>query len=83
MVRAPGFVMVTTPPHTQLHVDVIVSAGFEPIMTVGEPGAHGDVVTGMHGCGVSTPWAADVADATCGLERLVHMPNGAMLTLGM
>ena len=31
-----------------------------------------------------TAWlAADVADATCGLARLWHMPNGAMLTFGL
>ncbi len=37
--------------------------------TVGEPGIHGAVVFGMHGMGVSTPLAADVADATVGLAK--------------
>ena len=37
----------------------------------------------MHGIGVSTPNAADVADATAGLARLMHMPNGAMLIIGL
>jgi hypothetical protein len=36
----------------------------------------------MHGCGVSTPIAADVAAATCGLASDVHMPNGMMLVIG-
>ena len=39
--------------------------------------------TGMHGCGVSTPNAAAVAAATCGLAMLMHIPNGIMLTIGM
>ena len=33
-------------------------------MTVGDPGVQGDVVTGIQGCGVNTPKAADVAAAT-------------------
>lgn len=53
--RAPGLVIVITPAQRQLHVDVAVNAGIEPIITVGDPGAQGVVVLGMHGCGVSTP----------------------------
>jgi hypothetical protein len=45
------------------------------------PGVHG-VVTGTQGIGVSTPNAAAVAAATVGFARLVHMPNGAMFTIG-
>jgi hypothetical protein len=41
------------------------------------------VVAGMHGCGVSTPIAAAVAAATCGLVGLMHIPNGAMLATGV
>lgn len=74
--------MVITPPHAQLQVHVEVSAGAPLICTVGEPGAHGATVTGMQGCGVNTPIAAEVAEATCGLDNVVHMPNGMMLTLG-
>jgi hypothetical protein len=51
-------------------------------MTVGEPGTQGDGVIGMHGIGVSTPKAAAVAAATCGLAGDMHMPNGMMLTIG-
>src|SRR3954471_13537151 len=36
----------------------------------------------MHGAGVSTPMAADVAAATTGLDGVVHIPNGGMLTIG-
>jgi hypothetical protein len=39
-------------------------------------------VAGMHGCGVSTPCAAVVAAATCGLARLLHIPKLGMLTFG-
>lgn len=59
-----------------------VNAGVPPTVTVGEPGAHGPAVTGMHGCGVRTPCAADVAEATCGFDSVVHMPNGAMFMFG-
>jgi len=52
-------------------------------MTVGEPTIHGAGVTGMQGIGVSTPIAADVAEATAGLARLVHIPKGMMFTIGL
>ena len=39
-------------------------------------------VTGTQGIGVSTPDAAAVADATAGLEGVMHMPNDMMLTKG-
>ena len=42
-------------------------------MTAGDPGTQGDVVAGIQGCGVKTPRAAEVAAATCGLLRVVHM----------
>lgn len=44
-------------------------------MTVGDPGAHGEAHAGTQGIGVSTPPALAVADATVGLERLLHIPN--------
>jgi hypothetical protein len=36
---------------------------------------------GTQGCGVKTPNAAAVADATIGLLRDVHMPQGVILTM--
>jgi hypothetical protein len=36
----------------------------------------------MHGCGVSTPKAADVAEATSGLARDMHMANVGMFSIG-
>lgn len=59
-----------------------MSAGRPPTSTVGEPGAHGVVMTGMHGCGVNTPNAAAVAAMTWGFAGLRHSPNGAMLAPG-
>ena len=53
----------------------LLSAGFEHISTVGDPGAHGAAHAGMHGMGVSTPSAAAVAAATVGLAGLLHIPN--------
>jgi hypothetical protein len=74
--------MVIAPPHVHWHVHDEVNAGAPLICTVGDPGVHGATVTGMHGCGVSTPNAADVAAATCGFDGVVHIPNGMMLTIG-
>jgi hypothetical protein len=55
----------------------------KPISTVGEPVVHGAGVFGTQGMGVRTPIAADVADATVGFAREVHMPKGMMLTMGV
>jgi hypothetical protein len=52
------------------------------MVTLVEPGVHGAVVIGRHGCGVRTPEAADVAAATWGLAIDMHIPKGAMLTFG-
>jgi hypothetical protein len=65
-----------------VHVEVLVRAGTPPALTFGDPGVHGAVITGMHGCGVRTPAAADVAAATCGFDGVVHMPNGATFSIG-
>ncbi len=53
-----------TPPHVHMHWETFVKTGWPPTVTVGDPGAHGDAVAGMHGCGVNTPNAAAVAAAT-------------------
>ena len=79
----PGTVMEMTPAHMHMHLDVSLSAGIPPIMTLGDPGAHGVVVFGTQGIGVRTPRAADVAAATVGLARLVHAPNVGMFTIGL
>ena len=72
-----------TPPQLHRSLDVLFSAGMFPISTVGLPGTQGAGVTGMHGIGVRTPKAAAVAAATVGLEGVVHMPKGRMLTIGL
>lgn len=71
------------PPHIHMHLLVLLRAGMLLISTVGDPGAHGVGVLGMQGMGVSTPRAADVADATTGFARLVHIPNVMILTSGL
>src|SRR5580704_742745 len=52
-------------------------------MTVSAPGSQGAVVTGTQGIGVRTPSAAAVADATSGLEGLLHIPNVGTFTIGL
>ena len=66
-----------------MQIDELVSAGAGPDMTVGEPGAHGATVTGMHGIGISAPKAAAVAAATNGFAMLMHIPKPVMLRKGL
>jgi hypothetical protein len=75
--------MLMTPAQLHMHLEELFKAGKPPIVAVGEPGAQGAVVTGMHGIGVSTPIAADVAAATVGLAKDMHMPNGGIFVIGM
>jgi hypothetical protein len=65
-----------------MHLEVLLSAGCPPIITVTEPGTQG-VVTGIQGMGVNTPNAAAVAEATVGLAIEEHTPKVAMLVMGM
>jgi hypothetical protein len=65
-----------------MHLETLSSAGMLAIITVGAPGTHGALVTGMHGIGVSTPSAAAVAAATIGLAGELQTPNGMMFTSG-
>ena len=79
----PAKLIVMAPPQLHMHCDELFNAGLLPIITVGDPGAQGAAITGMHGIGVSTPRAAAVAAATIGLANDWHMPNGGMFTIGM
>lgn len=60
----PGFVMVIEPPHMHMHLQLSVRAGTPFTFIFALPGAHADVMAGVHGCGVNVPMAADVAVAT-------------------
>ncbi len=72
-----------TPPQVHINLELLFIAGIEPISVNGFPGVHGATVTGTHGIGVKTPIAAAVAAATVGLAGDWHIPNGAMLTIGL
>lgn len=64
-----------------MHFPLASSAGI--LQTFAIPaGAHGAVITGMQGIGVSTPIAAAVADATVGFAILWHIPKGGMFSIG-
>src|SRR5262245_12681369 len=71
------------PAHVHISLEVLSSAGALSRSTVTAPGTHGEVVAGMQGIGVSTPIAAAVAAATCGLAMLWQAPNGMMFFMGM
>jgi hypothetical protein len=70
------------PPKLHWQVEVVSTQGRPPTVTDTDAGVQGDPVAGTHGCGVSVPWAAAVAEATCGLPRLLHMPNVGILVCG-
>lgn len=82
MVNCAGATIWITPPQLHINFELFCNAGWPPTNTVGEPGAHGAAVTGTQGIGVSTPIAAAVAAATCGLAGQLHIPNGMTLTIG-
>lgn len=58
-----------------MHLLELFNAGFFEIRTVGEPGVQGTAHAGTHGIGVNTPNAAEVAEATVGLARELHIPK--------
>ena len=78
----PAATIEIEPPHAHTQVEVLVRAGMPPAVTFVDPGVHGAVITGTHGCGVSTPAAAEVAAATCGFDGVVHIPKGATFSIG-
>jgi hypothetical protein len=75
-------VMLITPSHVHMHLDVLSSAGKLLISTVGAPGIHGAAVAGTQGIGVNTPSAAAVAVTTSGLVGAAHMPKVGMFSIG-
>jgi hypothetical protein len=74
--------MVMVPPHMHWQVESWLRAGTPEMVTATDPGVHGDEVAGTHGIGVSTPRAAEVAEATSGLARDEHIPKVGMLAMG-
>jgi hypothetical protein len=83
MFVVPGLTTEMTPPQLQVSLLLLFNAGELPIKTVVLPGAHGAVVTGMHGIGVKTPMAAAVAEATVGFDIELHIPNGMIFAIGL
>jgi hypothetical protein len=72
-----------TPAHAHINLQVLSKEGELASMTVMAPGIHGAGITGIHGIGVSTPMAAEVAEMTAGLATLRHIPKGKILTMGL
>jgi hypothetical protein len=83
MVICPGIEIWMTPPQLHISLELLLRAGMFFTSTVGQPGAHGADVIGMHGIGVNTPNAAAVAEATVGFAIDWHMPNGIMFAIGL
>lgn len=73
--------MLIWPPHIHIHLQLSSNAGSIHIFSC-PPGAHGAVMAGTQGIGVSAPMAAAVAEATVGLDSERHMPKGLMFSMG-
>jgi len=71
------------PAQLHMHLLLLVSTGIPPAVIVGAPGTQGAAVAGTQGIGVSVPHAADVAAATVGLAKDLHMPKEGMFTMGL
>src|SRR5215472_19094699 len=71
-----------TPPQMHISLHWLSRVGLLASRTVGTPGTHGAVVTGIQGIGVRTPIAAAVAEATEGFAGDMHIPKGMMFTMG-
>jgi len=78
-----GCVIMISPAQAHISLQLVSSAGKPAIVTVGVPGVHGAVSTGIHGAGVNTPIAAAVSAITAGLLVLMHMANGGTFTIGL
>jgi hypothetical protein len=70
------------PPQTHISVETLSRQGAFPSITVGAPATQGAGVFGIHGIGVRAPIAAEVAAATAGFPRHVHIPKGIIFTIG-
>jgi len=79
----PGLVIEMTPAQVHMHLLISFSAGMLAMSTVGEPGAHGAGMIGVHGTGVGTPRAADVAAIKAGFVGALHIPKGGIFTTGL
>jgi hypothetical protein len=64
-----------------MHFALLINAGIFITLTC-PPGDHGAVITGTHGIGVSTPIAAEVAEATVGFDNDWHIPKGRIFVIG-
>lgn len=66
-----------------MHLSPPEITGIPPNKHVDLAGIQGATIAGTQGIGVKTPRAAVVAAATVGLERVLHIPNVAIFTIGM
>ena len=73
--------MVICPAYAQTILQSCVRAGLPFKSTVCCVGIQVPAGTGLQGWGVRTPIAAEVADATCGFVRVVHIPKGPTLVI--
>jgi len=71
------------PAQLHMHLLLLVSTGIPPAVIVAAPGIQGAAVAGIHGIGVSVPHAADVAAATVGFAKDLHIPKEGMFTMGL
>ena len=75
--------MLSAPMYAHLAVDSLVRHGLPPAIHLPCAAFQVPWIQGIHGCGVSTPRAADVAAATCGFCSDEHIPILEILTNGI
>ena len=73
--------MLIVPPYAHISFPSFIRAGAPPISGPGLQ-SQTPVGDGTHGIGVRTPIAADVAEATVGFDRDVHIPRGQTFVTG-
>ena len=73
--------MEIVPPYEHIHLLLSFRAACPITFTCVLPGVHGAAITGIHGIGVNTPMAAEVAEATVGLDNDWHIPKVGMLAI--
>lgn len=76
----PGAHTDMEPPYAHISFASLQKHGLFPASIFASAGIHVPAGTIVQGCGVNTPRAAAVADATWGFARELHIPKPAIFT---
>lgn len=82
-VTLPDDLKEITPNHVHIQTELLLSAGMFLIITVGDPGAQGAVVTGTQGACVTVPSDEAMMAITAGFVGALHITKDGILTIGL